>query len=140
MDHYFIPNQHPDPHVDLTRAYVTQVVVALVAAGVRVRESWLDPRCPRDATVRYGDDAALVWDEETGWRRGRFVSGRQEVRTVLAGAVHLGGCALPAPDDVVHRVTEGVTAPWRMYRRWTDLDRFDDELRAYEAARLLVAA
>src|SRR5687768_5115410 len=110
MDHYFIPKRHPDPQVDLTRPYVTQVVLALTAAGVPVRESWLDPRCPRDATVRYGDEAALVWDEETGWRRGQFVSGDQGVRTVLAGAVYLGGGVLPVPDDVAYRVTVGVTA------------------------------
>lgn len=139
MDHYFIPSRHPDPRVDVTRAYVTQAVLALVAAGVRVRASWLDPREPRDATILYGDDAALVWDEETGWRRGRFVSGEQGVRTVLTEVVYLGGGALPAPDDVAHRVTAGVTAPHRVYRRWTDLDRFDDGLRAYEA-RLLVTA
>jgi hypothetical protein len=139
MDHYFIPSRHPDPQVDMTWGYVTQAVLALVAAGVRVREAWLDPHCPRDATIRYGDEAALVWDEETGWRRGRYVSGEQGVRTVLAGVVYLGGSVLPAPGEMAHRVTTGVTAPRHVHRRWADLDRFDDELRAY-GARLLVAA
>ncbi len=134
MDSFIIPTPHPDPWVDLVRAYVTETAIALNAEGLRIRGSWLDPSDPRDATIILslgGEDVGLVWDEQAGWRRGRYVDGAQGRRTVLAGPVHLGGGVLAHPGDVARRVAGGIIAPDREYRSYHDVrDGFDDALRA----------
>jgi hypothetical protein len=142
VDSNFSVTPHPDPWVDLSRPYVAEVVATLARGGLRIRRSWLDPRDPRDATIVWaegdGSLVGLVWDEETGWRRGRFVSGRQGLRTVLGGTIHLGGGVLPAPADVARRAVSGEGGPRRQYRSWLDLhDGFDDALRVAGRAVLV---
>src|SRR4051794_37994622 len=79
-------------------AYVAQVAEAL---GPRVLQWWDDPYDPRDATLRLVDGTALVWDEESGWRHGRFVRGEKGIRTELEAARYLGGGVLPSPAGVI---------------------------------------
>lgn len=132
MDHTIIPSAHPHPWLDMLRPYVTSTAQALAAAGYHIQGSWLDPRDPRDATIVFasdrGEPAALVWDEETGWRRGRFLGGEQGRRTELADVEHLGTRLLPAPLEVPHLTVAGARP--LPYRRHTDLrDGLDDTLR-----------
>jgi hypothetical protein len=117
--------------VNITRNYVTQSVQALIQQGLIIDRSWLDPSDPRDATVVLDDTRALVWDEVTGWRIGLFRSGRQGVRTTLAGAAHLGGGVLPAPAELARRVASGATDPPRDHRSYSDSDGLDEALRAF---------
>jgi hypothetical protein len=121
---------HPDPWLDLLRPYVHQVITALADGGVPIERSWLDPRDPRDATIVCAG-VGLVWDEESGWRRGDFVAGHQGSRTVLTGAGYLGGEVLPAPAKLV-RCLAGPAAPERpRYRSHTDVrDGLDETLGA----------
>lgn len=137
------PLAHPDEWVELTRGYITAVVRELVANGVHVSESWLDPRDPRDATLMLSVDTgrrALVWDEENGWRHGGFVAGRQGERTVLDDVAHLGGGVLPEPAAVASRFLAGHAEEARQYRSHADLcDGFDTELRSYHT-RIFEAA
>ena len=44
------------------------------------------------------DGSALVWDEESGWRLGSFVSGGRGEHTQLNGVRYLGGGLLPGPS------------------------------------------
>jgi hypothetical protein len=125
------PLPHPTLHVDATRNYVTFGVRALADQGLVVDRSWLDPSDPRDATIVLQDSRALVWDEVTGWRVGLFRTGEQGVRTVVNGAVHLGGGPLPPPADLVRRLANGTAVPVREYRSYADSDGFGDALRAY---------
>ena len=79
------PRHHPHPWVDRLHPYMTTTFEGLVASGLYVQDSWLDPMGPRDATFVYtdptagvpGKEFALVWDEVTGWRMGGFESGHQ---------------------------------------------------------------
>jgi hypothetical protein len=126
---------HPNAWVNLTEDYITSLMDALAGHGVRISAAWLDPIDPRDATLvlqRPGRRTeALVWDEETGLRAGRFISGRQGERTELAEAAHLGGGVLPAPQDAVRRLLLGVREPRVVHRLHTDVrDGFDDFLRS----------
>lgn len=106
--------------------------VAAVAAVVDDLMWWDDPFDPRDATIRLLDGSALVWDEETGWRRGRFVSGEQGVRTVLDGVRYLGGGVMPAPAEVAERLRAGGSRTGTRYRSFRDLhDGLDERLAAY---------
>jgi hypothetical protein len=133
-----IPTPHCDPWIDLLRSYVTEAVAALVAGGVHVEASWLDPANPRDATLRfrspYADPAAqaelaLVWDEETGWRRGQFVSGAPGRRTVLRRATYLGGDLLPTGAELAYRVRHGLAVPPIRHRDCTRVrDGLDEAL------------
>ncbi|MFI6500469.1 DUF6292 family protein [Nonomuraea typhae] len=103
--------------------------VAAVAAAVDHVAWWDDPFDPRDATILLADGDALVWDEESGWRRGRFVSGRKGVRTVLAGERHLGGGVLPEPAALLRR---GGSRTKIVHRSFRDLhDGFDLRLAAF---------
>lgn len=135
------PESHADPWVDLTRGYVTAVVEALLAQGVDVFRSWLDPCDPRDATIEIGDGGtrralALVWDEETGWRYGTFVAGHQGVRTVLDEVSYLGGGVLPEPAKVALRFRAGHAEAPRHYRSHADLcDDLDRHLQRYASDR-----
>lgn len=117
----------------LPTAYVAQVAAALDA----VVGWWNDPVDPRDATVRLADGTALVWDEESGWRHGRFLSGRPGVRTELAEVRYLGGGVLPAPRRVASllaaaRAGRGGGADRPRYRSRRDHgDGLDRALAAY---------
>ncbi|MEV0968971.1 DUF6292 family protein [Microtetraspora glauca] len=127
--------QTPEPYsqewLRLPVSYVRQVAEAL---GERVARWWDDPFDPRDATIELADGTALVWDEESGWRHGRFVSGEQGVRTELADVRYLGGGVLPAPTRVVTLLDDpaygGTSRP--EYRRYTHLgDGFDQALAGF---------
>ena len=130
-----IPLPHPDLWVDLTRRYVTEAVQALGTGLLKIESSWLDPRDPRDATIVYtlpgtGSRRALVWDEMTGWRHGRFESGYQGIRTVLSDVAYLGGGVLPNSTELAGRLLASASEPRREYRSITDLhDGLDDALR-----------
>ena len=115
MDPSMIPDAHPKPWLNLLREYVAETVQALAAGGLRVDRSWLDPDCPRDATILYrcvdGADEtprALVWDEETGWRDGVCVSGEPGARTRLVEGTYLGGGLLVSGAELAHRRQHGV--------------------------------
>ncbi|MEU8802104.1 hypothetical protein [Spirillospora sp. NPDC048819] len=41
----------------------------VAAQGLQVRDTWLAPEGPVDATIITGE-LSLVWDERTGWRIG----------------------------------------------------------------------
>ena len=138
MNERTTPPAHPDPWIDLLRGYVTSAVQRLTTSGLVVERSWLDPRDPRDATIIFTGPApglpagllALVWDEETGWRRGVFESGQQGIRTILSPATYLGGGVLPGHPELVNRVLSGASEPRRACRCATDLhDGLDDALR-----------
>jgi hypothetical protein len=130
-----IPLPHPDVWVDLTRRYVTEAVQALGTGLLKIESSWLDPRDPRDATIVYispGTDSrrALVWDEVSGWRHGRFESGRPGVRTELSGIAYLGGGVLVSSAELAGRLLASASEPRREYRSVSDLhDGLDDVLR-----------
>ena len=139
MDSNLALTPHSDPRLDLLRAYVTHAVLALANGGVHVERSWLDPFDPRDATIvcvgRGGTLTGLVWDEETGWRRGTFVAGQPGERTVLRGVGHLCGGLLPSGETLARRFAEGVRQPEQKYRRYTDLrDGLDTALAAISLA------
>ncbi|MBB5080810.1 DUF6292 family protein [Nonomuraea endophytica] len=103
--------------------------VSSVAAAVEHVMWWDDPFDPRDATILLAGGDALVWDEESGWRRGRFVSGERGVRTVLAGVRYLGGGVLPEPAEVVGLMARGGGRTRVVYRSFRDLhDGFDARL------------
>lgn len=110
MSNLASPAHHPDQEIDAAHGYVTATVEALTRRGTRVIRSWLDPRGPVDATIVIGS-SALVWDEWTGWRAGGYVSGRQGVRTVLDGAVQLGGGVLLDPGALADLHARGSTLP-----------------------------
>ncbi|HEY3687776.1 MAG TPA: DUF6292 family protein [Streptosporangiaceae bacterium] len=141
MNPSITPDAHPDPWLDLLRGYVADTVRALAAGGLRPQASWLDPRDPRDATILLADATrststralrALVWDEETGWRTGAYVSGGPGVRTRLAEPAYLGGGVLVGPDEVASRLSTGAATARRAYRSRHDLrDGFDDALRTF---------
>lgn len=137
MNHSITPAAHPDPWVDVLHSYVTRAVETLVAGGLHIERSWLDPRNPRDATIIYrtpasnvsGRELALVWDEETGWRSGVFESGSQGVRTVLSGTSYLGGGLLLEGAGLIGRVLAGGAEPRVEYRSVTSLrDGLDSAL------------
>ncbi|MFI6391325.1 DUF6292 family protein [Nonomuraea sp. NPDC050547] len=103
--------------------------VSSVAAAVEHVMWWDDPFDPRDATILLEGGDALVWDEESGWRRGRFVSGERGVRTVLAGVRYLGGGVLPEPAEVAALMARGGGRTRVAYRSFRDLhDGFDARL------------
>ncbi|MBE1563458.1 DUF6292 family protein [Nonomuraea africana] len=106
--------------------------VAEVALAVDALEWWDDPFDPRDATILLVSGAALVWDEESGWRHGRFVSGEKGVRTVLADPRYLGGGVLPRPADVPVLQAMGGSPVRPHYRSYRDYgDGLDERLATY---------
>jgi len=144
MHQQIAPLRHPDPWVNLLLGYVTGTVEALTTGGLHIERSWLDPRGPRDATILYsapaGEIMALVWDEETGWRCGNYLKGRQGLRTELAGASYLGGGVLLDAREVTRRLDEHVSEPRTQFRSADDLhDGLDDAL-GHESSRLRVTA
>ncbi|GIH91556.1 DUF6292 family protein [Planobispora siamensis] len=111
--------------------YVRRVAEAL---GETVADWWDDPFDPRDATILLTGGDAMVWDEESGWRRGRFVAGRKGERTVLDDVRYLGGGVLPEPRLVPGLLT-GTRRGRPAYRSFRDLhDGFDARLAAYAGA------
>nr|BFE83634.1 hypothetical protein GCM10020093_062350 [Planobispora longispora] len=91
-------------------------------------------------TIRLAGGEALVWDEESGWRWGRFVSGGPDACTVLAGSRYLGGGLLLRPERVPAAVAEaragvGNSTAWRpCYRSYRHYrDGFDVALNGYMA-------
>ena len=134
QDNIPLPLSHPDPWVDLTRPYITHAVLAIGASGLVVVDTWLDPHDPRDATIVYSFSEvahrrALVWDEVTGWRHGRFEGGHQGIRTTLSEVAYLGDRVLLSGPDLTRRLLAGVSEPRREYRSVTDIhDGLDDAL------------
>jgi hypothetical protein len=130
-----IPESHSDPWINLPLGYIASLNQALSGQGVQIDRSWLDPFDPRDATIIHmtaDERHALVWDEETGWRTGRYLSGRQGVRTELADAVYLGGGVLVDPREIAARLLTSTRAPRSAFRSYTDTrDGLDDALRQY---------
>ncbi len=93
--------RHVEPYTDeWLQQPVCYVRLVVELLGAEVADWWEGPCDPRDATVRLADGAALVWDEESGWRLGRFVSGGSGERTELTGSRYLGGGLLPRPERV----------------------------------------
>jgi hypothetical protein len=137
-----IPDRHADPWVDLLRSYVSGAVEALTLGGLLVERSWLDPMGPRDATILYASSSkitmALVWDEVTGWRHGRYLGGQQGVRTALETPAYLGGGVLLGGRELTRRVISGESRPRHEYRSAEDLrDGLDGTLARlpYQPAR-----
>src|SRR3954466_4644307 len=77
------PDPHEDPWVNLPFHYAKSTLQNLQVGGYVIDRAWMDPSNPRDCTFVLSDSQALVWDEDFGWRMGRYVSGRQGERTVL---------------------------------------------------------
>lgn len=134
MSEKALPPRHEDPRLDLFRPYVSRAVLELSERGIEPVASWLDPSGPRDATIvcRLRDETlGLVWDEETGWRVGRFVSGRQGVRTQLADPRYVGVDVLLDPQELARRVAADATGPRRKFRdHFEDPEGFDARVRA----------
>ncbi|WP_240197721.1 DUF6292 family protein [Nonomuraea lactucae] len=131
--------RHVEPYTDEWReqpvGYLRRVVDRL---GAEVADWWEGPCDPRDATVRLADGDALVWDEESGWRLGSFVSGGRGRHTELADVRYLGGGLLPRPDRVPAalgdaRAGVGSSTAWRpCYRSHRNCrDGFDVALDFY---------
>ncbi|MFI0450414.1 hypothetical protein [Actinomadura sp. 6N118] len=126
------PLPHVLPQVDAIRGYITQVAEAFDARDLDLRNVWLDPMCPRDATFILGTDA-LVWNESEGFIRGRFVSGAPGERTVLADPVPLGGGVLLEPGHAAWLVETGRVESPTAYRAYTAVrDGLDDKLAGYK--------
>jgi hypothetical protein len=137
-----LPEPYTAEWLRLPVAYVRQVADALALGGLEIIDRWDDSSDPRDATLLLPGGVALVWDEESGWRRGVFVSGERGVRTVLDGARYLCGGVLPRPEIVGTLLAElrrgGGTAmrpTYRSHRHFTD--GFDSALAAH--GRLVTA-
>ncbi|MFG1854517.1 DUF6292 family protein [Actinomadura geliboluensis] len=127
------PLPHSDPFVDATRAYITRVGDELQASGVALRDVWLDPCSPRDATFVLGL-RAVVWNESEGFVLGEFVSGETGVRTVLRDPVRLGDGVLPDPRSVARALERGGEgAPVALRSYGAGHDGFEDALLRYTA-------
>ncbi|GAA3094424.1 DUF6292 family protein [Streptosporangium carneum] len=133
--------KHVEPYTEEWRRqpafYVSRVVQAM---GAEVTDWWEGPCDPRAATILLTGGDALVWDEESGWRRGRYVSGDHDRCTVLADSRYLGGGLLPSPDRVPAAVADalagvGNSTAWRpCYRSYRHYrDGFDLALNGYLA-------
>ncbi|MEV5892723.1 DUF6292 family protein [Nonomuraea fuscirosea] len=132
--------RHVEPYTDewlqQPYGYVLQVRDLL---GSEVVDWWKGPCDPRDATLKLADGTALVWDEESGWRLGAFVSGGRGRHTELSGVVrYLGHGLLPKPERVVAalhdaRAGVGASSAWRpCYRSHRNCrDGFDVALDFY---------
>ncbi|WP_157249387.1 DUF6292 family protein [Nonomuraea typhae] len=131
--------RHVEPYTDewqeQPQGYVRQVVDEL---GAEVAEWWEGPCEPREVTVLLGDGSALVWDEECGWRRGRFLSGGRAEHTELDEVRYLGGGLLPRPERVPAALSDarlgiGASSAWRpCYRSHRNCrDGFDVALDFY---------
>lgn len=131
--------RHVEPYSDEWMrqpvGYVERVVAAL---GAEVADWWEGPCDPRHATVRLADGSALVWDEESGWRLGRFVSGSRGEHAELSEVRYLGHGLLPKPSRVPEALSEarggvGASSAWKpCYRSHRNCrDGFDVALDFY---------
>ncbi|MFI7618103.1 DUF6292 family protein [Nonomuraea terrae] len=131
--------KHVEPYTDewlhQPICYVRRVVGLL---GSEVADWWEGPSEPRDATVKLTDGTALVWDEESGWRLGTFVSGGPGQHTELSGVRYLGHGLLPRPERVPQALQDarsgvGASSAWRpCYRSHRNCrDGFDVALDFY---------
>jgi hypothetical protein len=131
-----LPEPYSSEWLRLPVSYIRRVAEALVG---RVDCWWDDPIDPRDATIRLTDGTALVWDEESGWRQGRFRSGERGLRTELASVRYLGGGVLPTPDIVpvlLDRAMVYGDGRRPAYRSYLDYgDGFDAALAAFGRRR-----
>jgi Family of unknown function (DUF6292) len=120
---------HEDPWVNQLGPYVAQVMQALRANGQDVKNAFLDPYDPRDATILIANSTALVFDAVSGWRYGGYVSGHKGTRTQLADPTYVGGGLLLPASEVAYRYARGVSEPHIKYRSVDDLrDGFDEAL------------
>jgi len=131
--------KHVEPYTEEWRdqpfRYACLVVEAL---GEAVESWWRGPCDPRTVTIRLTGGDALVWDEESGWRRGRYVSGGPAVPTLLTDTRYLGGGLLLSPERVPSAVADaragvGNSTAWRpSYRSYRHhRDGFDLALDGY---------
>jgi hypothetical protein len=131
--------RHVEPYSDeWLQQPVCYVQCVVDLLGADVADWWEGPCEPRDATVRLTDGTALVWDEESGWRLGRFVSGEHGSHTELTGVRYLGGGLLPRPERVPGALRDaregvGASSAWRpCYRSHRNCrDGFDVALDFY---------
>jgi len=131
--------RHVEPYTDEWLQHpVCYLRLVVGSIGAEVDSWWEGPCDPREATIRLSDGAALVWDEESGWRLGRFLSGAPGERTELTGVRYLGGGLLPRPERVPSVLSEaragvGASSAWRpCYRSHRNCrDGFDVALDFY---------
>ncbi|GAA4522861.1 MULTISPECIES: DUF6292 family protein [Nonomuraea] len=134
--------RHVEPYSDewlhQPSRYVSRVVEEL---GAEAGGWWEGPCEPREATIRLADGAALVWDEESGWRLGRLVAGEAGGRTELTGVRYLGNGLVPRPERVPEALRDaraglGSSTAWRpCYRSHRNCrDGFDVALDYYTAS------
>ncbi|MFI9551751.1 DUF6292 family protein [Nonomuraea endophytica] len=143
---------------ELHRGYLHDVYLALIRREIRPRAHWIGEYLPRSATIELeepclaGDvSLALAWDEESGWRFGRFVQGDARCPTLLRAQRYIGGDVLPDPaevGDTAVALIGGLLQPqwwWRRkerpgwgwpyppeYRSYRDVgDGFDERLRSH---------
>ncbi|GAA2573647.1 hypothetical protein SMC26_42365 [Actinomadura fulvescens] len=124
------PLPHVLPQVDAIRGYITQVAEAFDARNLDVRNVWLDPMNPRDATFILRTHA-VVWNESEGFVKGRFVSGAPGERTVLADPVKLGGGVLLEPGHAAWLLESDRVERPTVHRPYTARDGLDDSLAGY---------
>ncbi|MGW4425400.1 DUF6292 family protein [Streptosporangium sp. NPDC004631] len=133
--------QHAEPYTEewlhQPTLYVSRVVEALRSEVVGW---WEGPYDPRTITVLLIDGDALVWDEESGWRCGRYVIGDREHCTILTDTRYLGGGLLLTPERVPDAIADaraglGNSTAWRpCYRSYRHYrDGFDRALNGYLA-------
>jgi hypothetical protein len=131
--------KHVEPYSDewlqQPTSYVRQVIGIL---GPEVADWWEGPCDPRDATLKLADGTALVWDEESGWRLGAFVSGGRGAHSELTGVRYLGHGLLPKPERIPSALSDaragvGASSAWRpCYRSHRNChDGFDVALDFY---------
>lgn len=127
--------EHQDAWINLLHGYISSAAAALHAGGVHIERGWLDPSGPRDATIVYtvsGTTRALVWDEVTGWRNGRYEAGQPGVRTTLSDVSYLGGGVLLSTAELASRLPAGLSGPRIPYRSITDRDGLDEALAGWK--------
>ncbi|MGC5014589.1 DUF6292 family protein [Streptosporangium sp. DT93] len=133
--------RHAEPYSEEWRERPARYAAGVARAlGEQVEGWWPGPCDPRTVTVRLAGGEALVWDEESGWRHGRYVSGDRDTPTVLAGPRYLGGGLLLAPERIGSAIADaragvGNSTAWRpCYRSHRHRrDGFDLALGGYVA-------
>ncbi|WP_030910968.1 DUF6292 family protein [Streptosporangium amethystogenes] len=131
--------KHVEPYTEEWRDQPAHYVgLVIEALGDQVESWWQGPCDPRAVTVRLTGGDALVWDEESGWRRGRYASGDPGTPTVLADDRYLGGGLLLSPRRIPSAIADaragvGNSTAWRpCYRSYRHYhDGFDLALDGY---------